>query len=177
MIRARLAWVAAGIALASLLACPWARAAEVASQDSAAETAAAAVEAPASTQPELAPALRSEGDALLLCEVFLDHMLAGNYKEAFSQIRPYFPVSPARIDKIEKETTDQLGMAELQFGRALDHSFISGDQVEGKVLRFRFLQRFDRDVIFWEFVFYRPQDVWLINALGFDDEIRDLFKK
>jgi hypothetical protein len=158
------------------LACPRADAADAVDApplDTAAETAAAAIEAPAA---QLAPALNSEADAMLLCELFLDRVVAGNYKEAFTEIRPYFPVSPSRIDKIESETTEQLGMAELQFGRALDHSFISGDQVRGAVLRFRFLQRFDRDAIFWEFVFYKPQDVWLINALGFDDEIRDLFK-
>ena len=171
---------ALGISVWFLLAGVPAHAADAPDPDSAAKTAAAALDAPAPTvapPSESVPALLTEADALALCEVFLERVVAGQYKEAFVQIRPYFPVSQARVDKIESETTEQLGMAELQFGKALDHSFVSAEQVQSSVLRFRFLQRFDRDAIFWEFVFYRPQNVWLINALGFDDEIRDLFKK
>ncbi len=171
--------LALGFGIWGFLAGVPAHAADAPAPDTAAETAAAAIDPSAAVAPagESVPALLTEADALALCEVFHERVVAGRYKEAFTQIRPYFPVSQARVDKIESETTEQLGMAELQFGKALDHSFVSADQVQGTVLRFRFLQRFDRDAIFWEFVFYRPQNVWLINALGFDDEIRDLFKK
>ncbi len=119
--------------------------------------------------------LRTEADALLLCEAFMQAVAAGRFEEAFNLIRPYFPVSEARITKIETETKQQLGMAELQFGKSIDHAFTSGEEVHGSVLRYRFLQRYERDAIFWEFVFYKPEGYWLINALGFDDEIRNLF--
>ena len=122
-------------------------------------------------------ALASEAEAMALADAFLRRVAVGRYDEAFAMVRPYFPVPEARIAKIEKETTQQLGMAELQFGATRDFSFVSGDTVQSSVLRLRFLQRFERDAIYWEFVFYKPaESVWVLNALGFDDEIRGLFK-
>ena len=135
-------------------------------------SAAAAQSAPS---PELM--LPTEADALALSEAFMQKIIADKYEEAFHLIRPYFPVPEARVANIEKETKQQLGKAELQFGAPLGHTFVGADEVQGTVLRYRFLQQYDLDVLFWEFIFYKPKDGWVINAIGFDDQIRDLFKK
>jgi hypothetical protein len=161
-----------GIAVILLVSQPclpaWAQSAAPDSPVLAAEAVAPAVET-------VVP-LSTEAEVLMLCEAFLQRVTAGSFEEAFALIRPYFPVSEARITTIESETRQQLGMAQLQFGQVVGHNFMNGETVQDSILRFRFLQRFERDAIFWEFVFYRPRGTWQINALGFDDEIRDLFK-
>jgi hypothetical protein len=114
--------------------------------------------------------------ALQLCERFLQKVVNGDYDAAFNGVRPYFPVAEQRFQAIASETKEQIGMAQLQFGAVNGHAFVSGDTVQGAVLRYRFLQTFDRDLVYWEFVFYRAQGGWLVNAMGFDDEIRLLFE-
>ena len=120
--------------------------------------------------------LLTEADTMVLCQEFLDLVVAGRYDEGFNRVRPYFPVSQERVGKIQQETKQQVGMAELQFGKALGTSFMSGKALQGNLLRLRFLQTFERDVIYWEFVFYRAPGGWMVNALGFDDELRALFE-
>ncbi len=120
--------------------------------------------------------LRSEGEALQVCEAFLDRIEAGNYDAAFQALRPFFPVSDARFDKLSQETRRQHGLAELQFGAPVGRVFLSAETVRDSLLRFRFLEKFEWDAMYWDFVFYRPEQGWMLHGVGFDDEVQTVFK-
>ena len=120
--------------------------------------------------------LRSEGEALQVCEAFLDRIEAGNYDAAFQVLRPFFPVSDARFDKLSQETRRQHGLAELQFGAPVGRVFLSAETVRDSLLRFRFLEKFEWDAMYWDFVFYRPEHGWMLHGVGFDDEVQTVFK-
>ena len=120
--------------------------------------------------------LRSEGEALQVCEAFLDRIEAGNYDAAFRVLRPFFPVSDARFDKLSQETRRQHGLAELQFGAPVGRVFLSAETVRDSLLRFRFLEKFEWDAMYWDFVFYRPEHGWMLHGVGFDDEVQTVFK-
>ncbi|MBI2884857.1 MAG: hypothetical protein HYY15_01645 [Candidatus Omnitrophica bacterium] len=120
--------------------------------------------------------LRSEGEALQLCEAFLDRIQAGQYEEAFHILRPFFPVSDARFAKLSEETRRQHGLAELQFGASVGRTLLSSDTVRDSLLRFRFLEKFEWDVMSWDFVLYRPAQGWMLHGIGFDDDVQALFE-
>lgn len=119
--------------------------------------------------------LLSEADAQLLAHQFVELVMTGNYDEAFKRIRPFFPISEARFTKLAEETKKQHGLAQLQFGKPVGQVFASADTVKETVLRIRYVEKFEWDAMYWEFMFYRPQDGWLLNGLGFDDDMDVLF--
>ena len=120
--------------------------------------------------------LASEGDAQRLCEIFIQQIMAGEYDAAFQGIRPHFPISDRRFSKLAEETKKQHGLAQLQFGKPLSHVFVGTAMVKDSLLRIRFLERFEWDAMYWEFLFYRPDQGWLLNGIGFDDDLQRLFQ-
>ena len=120
--------------------------------------------------------LRSEAEAFQLCEGFMQRMVAGDYDEAFRQIRPYFPISEQKFATLRDETKKQHGLAELQFGKALGFVYLDEKSVKDALLRYRFIERYEFEAIHWEFIFYQPERGWLLNRVGFDDEVEPLFQ-
>ncbi len=120
--------------------------------------------------------LGSEAEVMQLCEAFLGRVMRSEYDAAFDGIRPYFPISAARFDKLRQETKKQHGLAQLQFGKPIGYLFVRSDTIKDTVVKYRFLEKFEWDVMYWEFLFYKPQDGWILNGVGFDDELHDLFR-
>ena len=120
--------------------------------------------------------LASEAEVMQMCEGFLQQIMRDQYDEAFKGIRPYFPISASRFEKLQQETKKQHGLAQLQFGKPIGHLFVRSDTIKDTVVKYRFLEKFEWDVMYWEFVLYKPQDGWILNGLGFDDELHDLFR-
>lgn len=119
--------------------------------------------------------LETSADAHVLCDDFIRNIIEGKFTEAFEGIRPFFPVPGSRIEKLEAQTRKQLSMAELQFGPALGFRFVRADSLQDSILRFQFIQTYVRDAIYWEFIFYKPEEKWVVNALGFDDDLQKLY--
>lgn len=118
----------------------------------------------------------SEGEALRLCERFLEAMIAGEHGRAFEVVRPHFPVSEERFVKLKAAISDQLDVAGQHLGRPLGFTFLSAERIGQLALRYRFAQQFPVDLFYWEFLFYRTPEGWIINQLGFDDDIEPLFR-
>ena len=131
---------------------------------------------PSAALSESAAPLVSQADVQQLCEQFLNDMVAGRYEAAFHALRPYFPVSEAKFDHLKTETRRQLELAEEQFGTPIGWALGRSDLLGETALRLRYLQKFENDVIYWDLVFYKPREAWVLNGLGFDDDIPGLFK-
>ena len=119
--------------------------------------------------------LKSEADAMRLCETFLDDVMAGRYEHAFAVVRPHFPITEERFQHLKQETQRQHGLAELPFGKPIGHVLVESQSVHETALRYRFVEKFDLDLVYWDFVFYQPREGWLLNGVGFDDQVESLF--
>ena len=136
-----------------------------------------------STSPSNVPAievayhqLASEEDARALCESFLQRIVGHDYGAAFDLVRPYFPISAERFFKLKHETEKQHGLAELQFGAPLGYVLVRDERIEHAMVNYVFLEKYAWDAMYWELVFYNPKDGWIVNRLGFGDELNTLFK-
>jgi hypothetical protein len=55
------------------------------------------------------------------------------------------------------------------------YSFVSQEQVEDFILKLVYVQKRKMHIIAWTFIFYKPHDRWILNAMRFNDEIDRLF--
>jgi hypothetical protein len=121
--------------------------------------------------------LATEGDAIRVAEIFIQQVMAGEYDAAFQGIRQHFPISERRFTKLAEETKKQHGLAQLQFGKPINHELADVALVKHSLLRIRFLEKFEWDAMYWEFLFYQPAQGWLLNGIGFDDDVHVLFRQ
>ena len=140
----------------------------------------AGVAAGGAASTEVAPTfelktLATEADALQLCETFLQAIIAGEHGRAFDAVRPYFPVSDERFLKLKSAISDQLDVAGQHLGQPIGYTFLDTNLVGHVLLRYRFAQQFPVDIFYWQLLFYRTPQGWIINQLGFDDEVERLW--
>ena len=139
------------------------------------ESSVAPTEEPVVLSDDATP-LNTEDDVRALCERFLQHIIDGQFDTAFGLLRPYFPISQSKYAKLASETRAQLDLAEEHFGSPIGSLLVKTQNLDNTVLKFRFLQKFEYDVLYWDFIFYKPHEHWLFNGIGFDDEIQSLFQ-
>ncbi|MBI2093534.1 MAG: hypothetical protein HYT88_02275 [Candidatus Omnitrophica bacterium] len=131
---------------------------------------------PAEPEPVQLRAVSTVAETLRISELFMQHIVSGKPHEAFDLMRPYFPISEEEYTRLREEVTKQLELAGHQFGSALESVFASTETAQGILLRHRFIERYTLDAVYWEFVFYKTAEGWMLNRLGFDDRFDPLFE-
>jgi hypothetical protein len=68
----------------------------------------------------------------------------------------------------------QTKMAMSLYGTPLGIEKIREEDLSPSLKRLVYLQKFEKYPVAWEFYFYKPKDVWVINTLNFKDQIGPL---
>lgn len=122
-----------------------------------------------------AAGLESARAARLLTNTVLEQVVAGDFEAGLRLLEPYVVVPKAEFDRLLQRTTASLPEIHKRFGASLAAERIDDAQIGESVYRVRHLQKFERHVLLWTFIFYRPRDAWVLDAFWFDDKIQNLF--
>ena len=119
--------------------------------------------------------LRTEEDARALTEAAMQQVVAGEYQAAFEILRPHWPLPMGEFDTLLQTTMTQRSTIAPRFGSSLGYELVRSETVGDSLLRFTYIEKTERHVLRWLFRFYKPEDVWIINSLEWDDEVEALF--
>ncbi len=108
-------------------------------------------------------------------EEFMKLVGVDEVDEAFQILKPYWIFPENEWTQLQIETSQDMAMIEPRFGQTLGYDFIREEIVKDTVLRLTYIQKRERHLIRWIFVFYKPYDRWILNALLWDDELEALF--
>jgi hypothetical protein len=96
--------------------------------------------------------------------------------EAYGILKPYWPLAPVEIDNLANQTNTQWPMVKQRFGTSIATEFVKENKAGESLARFIYLQKFQNHAIRWVFIFYKPNDRWIINSVSFDDRLDLLFE-
>jgi hypothetical protein len=123
-----------------------------------------------------AAGLQSPGECKKLCENFVQLMVKGETNKAFEAIKPFWPLPESEIATLQMQTTSQLNTVAPRFGGIVGYEFISEEKVGNFILRYTYVVKYQKHIIRWVFILYKPQNAWVINIVKFDDNIKALFE-
>lgn len=106
---------------------------------------------------------------------FMKSIVEGDVDKAFSSVDPYFPISQPEFDNLVHQTRAQLQGSQPNFGSMLGYKFVGEKTVEDFLLRFTFVIKHELTVTIWRFLYYKPEDQWILNSLNWNDQVKDLF--
>ncbi len=109
------------------------------------------------------------------CERILSHLQGGDVDSAFVLIKSQWLFDPAEIDSVWEKTANQLPGLQNRFGDILAVSEVGSERVGELVIRFTYVIKYERHVVRWLFVFYKPRTKWILNSFKWDDSISELF--
>ena len=99
----------------------------------------------------------------------------GNLEAGFKLMKSRTIIPPAEFDAMVGQANLQIPVISQRFGGNLGYEFLREDKVGDNLVRYTYIQRFDRHAMRWLFYNYRGKDGWVINSFRFDDQLPSLF--
>jgi hypothetical protein len=125
--------------------------------------------------PVGAASLGSEAEARALAQSVMVEVAAGRVIKGLELLRPYNIFPKEEFDGMLANTEAQLPAMRQRFGPSIGWDFVTVEKVGETLRQFVYLQKFERHVMVWRFIFYRPRDQWMLNTFYYDDRVQLLF--
>lgn len=90
-------------------------------------------------------------------------------------LKPYVMFSEAEFNAQMNNVSSQLPVMDQHYGKSLGYDFVSKELIGDTLVKYIFLQKFERHLMTWHFIFYKPKDKWLLNTFYFNDDSAALF--
>lgn len=109
------------------------------------------------------------------CNSFIEYIVDEEIQKAFDLIEGQWIFSPSEIQSIEVQAIKQLDLVKGRFGNILGYKMLKQEIVGDMFLKYTYIVKYENHIIRWIFIFYKSEDVWLLNTIRFDDSIDKLF--
>jgi hypothetical protein len=128
------------------------------------------------SQSAFAATFKDTDDARTFFDKVMEVVGKGDIEGGLKQLTPYSVVPEAEMTVLIQQIGMQLPMIQSRFGKSIGHEFLKIEKVGESVAKFTYLQKFEKHVMAWKFIIYKPNDKWLLNTFDFNDKIKLLFR-
>jgi hypothetical protein len=120
--------------------------------------------------------LSSKAATRELAQEVMESVSKDKLKDGLLKLRPYTVVPVAEFDVQMGQMDLQLPAIAQRFGKSLGYDFVEEEQLGESLVQYVYLQKFEKHVMVWRFIFYKPNKEWLLNTWYFNDKVQPLFK-
>lgn len=121
--------------------------------------------------------LESKDAAKKLTDQVMDKVVAGDVEAGLLLLKPYLIIPESEFNVMLEQTKLQLPAIQGRFGKVLGSEFIREKSVGKSLLQVVQIQKFEKHIMRWNFVFYCPDGKWILNTFNFDDKIQLMFEE
>lgn len=122
-----------------------------------------------------AETLPSAQAARELSDKVMSRVASGDLEGGLRLMKPYGIVPEAEMEAAIGQAKLQAPMYVQRFGKIIGREFIREEKIGESLLRITHLQKFEKHVMRWTFIFYEGGSGWVLNTFYFDDNIRAIF--
>jgi hypothetical protein len=110
-----------------------------------------------------------------LCFAAATKLSMSDIDGAFAELQPHWPLPAEELKNLAYQTQSQLAMINGRFGTPIGAEFVETEVAGESFLQHRYIVKYTNHAIRFNCTFYKPKDVWLINAVTWDDQTQKLF--
>lgn len=129
----------------------------------------------ASSHAEGSARLKDPGVARQLTDQIMAKVAAGDFEGGLRLAKPYLIIPDSEFETMVGQGKLQGPMMIQRFGKSIGAEFIREDWAGENILRIVQVNRFEKHVTRWTFIFYKTPTGWCVNTFYFDDKIQSLF--
>lgn len=122
-----------------------------------------------------AATLESKDSARKLTDEVMAKVVAGELEAGFLMLKPYLIIPESELNVLIEQTKLQLPVMQGRFGKVLGSEFINEKIIGKSLMRVTQIQKFEKHIVRWNFIFYNPNGKWVLNTFYFDDKIHAMF--
>jgi hypothetical protein len=111
------------------------------------------------------------------CEIVVINLKDEKVIDAFNLMAGKSLIPVSELAALQVSTSKQLDLVKSRFGNILDYKLIKQDEIEGLAIKYTYIIKYEKHIIRWIFIFYKPKDKWYLDSLNWDDKLIELFNK
>jgi hypothetical protein len=129
----------------------------------------------ASVQGSTTPLKPPPGEPRQIAEDAMKFVAAEDMKGLFAFIATHMPMDRAALDKIRDSSIEQRKKLPPALGKLLGTGFIRECRLTDYLARIVYVEKREKNVIRWQFIFYKARTTWTISSFIWDENVNDLF--
>jgi hypothetical protein len=131
----------------------------------------------ASTQNAATPtSAATASEPRQIAESAMKFVAIDDMKGLFEFIGRHMPMERSELNKIRDATIEQRKKMPGALGKSLGFAFISECRRSEILSRVIYVEKREKNVVRWQFVFYKPRATWAMSAFNWDVNHESLFE-
>lgn len=110
-----------------------------------------------------------------LAEEAMSYIAADDISGFVALVKRKMPMPAADIEKVESTLKSQRKEVISKLGKNLGYVFVSECRRADTVLRLIYAEKREKNVLRWQFIFYKPRDKWQWSYFYWDADPQQLF--
>ena len=110
-----------------------------------------------------------------ISENAMKFVAANDMKGLFELIARHMPLAPEELEKIRVKMVEQRKAIPGLLGKSLGYAFISECRKSDFLVRYIFVEKREKNVMRWQFIFYKPRTTWQMTHFYWDQDTNSLF--
>jgi hypothetical protein len=111
-----------------------------------------------------------------ICVNFLEQISSGEYDDAFTYIKSHpHSIGEQEFSELEISTIQQSPTIKSLYGRALDIQLMKEAYASQIAMRLVYVIVREHLPVRWQFIYYKPEQEWVLVSILFDDDMEKLF--
>lgn len=120
--------------------------------------------------------LATSAEAKALCANSAALFARNKINSAFDVVKPYWPWDAQELTAVAEQGKAQLAGLEQRFGKALVAEYIGQRTAGDSLVEFAYLIKFEKHALRYLCTFYKPRELWKLNAITWDDDLQSLLR-
>ena len=100
---------------------------------------------------------------------------AEDMKGLFAFIAVHMPLDREAIDKLRDTSIEQRKKVSAALGKPLGFAFIRECRLADVLVRIVYVEKREKNVLRWQFVFYKARNSWTMSSFNWDENQNELF--
>ena len=129
----------------------------------------------ASVQGSTTPQKPTSGEPRQISDDAMKFVAAEDMKGLFAFIATHMPMDREGLDKIRDSSIEQRKKLPPALGKFIGTGFIRECRPTDYLARLVYVEKREKNVIRWQFVFYKARTTWTISSFIWDEDVNALF--
>ena len=109
------------------------------------------------------------------CDRVIEYIKDDTFEKAFALLKAYWPFAASEIVTVQLQTVQQFPVLKERFGSPIGYRMVREEEVAYLFLRYTYTILYEKHIIRWVFIFYKPMEQWFLNSFYWDDNVEAVF--
>lgn len=135
----------------------------------------AAVAVLVSAQNAASPSVKAVAEPRQISEEAMAFVAVDDMKGLFKVIALHMPMKAEELDAIRTKMLETRKTLSNRVGKILGYAFIAECRKSDILVRYTYIEKREKSVVRWQFLYYKPRNTWLMTFFYMDEDLNSLF--